>query len=67
MQNQSGNVHTNCIIKDKKLELAKYKCEIRSLKEAPTPVINISTKFITDDRTERFKKIKNICGTLQSS
>ena len=48
MQKQSENVHTKYIIVHVKFELAKEKCNIRSLKEAPTSVINIDTKFVTD-------------------
>ena len=58
MQKESGNVHTNHIIVNEKFESAKEKCEIRSLKEAPTSVMNISTKFITDNRKARLKKSK---------
>ena len=50
MQKQSENVHTNYIIVDKEFESAKQTCEIRSFKEAPTSVMNISTKFVTDNR-----------------
>ena len=66
-QNQSENVHTNHISVDKKFESTKEKCEIRSLKEAPTSVMNISTKFITDNRKARLKKSKTYCEVLKSS
>ena len=49
MQNQPENVHINHISVDKKFGSTKEKYEIRSLKEAPTSVMNISTKFITDN------------------
>ena len=67
MQNQSENVHTNHISVDKKFESTKKKCEIRSLKEAPTSVMNISTKFITDNRKARLKKSKAYTEVLKSS
>ena len=49
MQKQSENLHTNHIIVDEKVESAKEKCEIRLLKEAPTPFMDINTKFVTDN------------------
>ena len=58
MQNQSENVHTNHTSVDKKFESTKEKYEIRSLKEAPMTVMNIRTKFITDNRKARLKKSK---------
>ena len=67
MQNQSENVHTNHISVDKKFESTKEKCEIRSLKEATTSVMNISTKFIVDNRKARLKKSKTYAEVLKSS
>ena len=49
MQKQSENVYTNHITVDEKFELAKEKCEIRSLKEAKMSVRNIGTKFVTNN------------------
>ena len=56
MQKQSENLHTNHIIVDEKVESAKEKCEIGLLKESPTLVMDISTKFVTDNRKARLKK-----------
>ena len=69
MQKQLENLQTNHIIIDEKFESAKEKCEIRLLKAAPTSVMNISTKFVTDNQKARLKKSKNICGnfTIKSS
>ena len=67
MQKQSENVHTKQIIVDEKFESAKDKCQIRSLKEAPTSVMNISTKFVTDNRKVRLKKSKTYAEVLQLS
>ena len=53
MQKQPENLHTNHIIVDEKVESAKEKCEIRLLKEAPTSAMDISTKFVTDNRKAR--------------
>ena len=50
MEKQAENLHSNHIIVDEKVESAKEKCEIRLLKEAPTSVMDISTKFVTDNR-----------------
>ena len=49
MQKQSENLHTNHIIVDEKVESAKEKCEIRLLKEAPASVMDINTRFVTDN------------------
>ena len=67
MQKQSENLHTNHTTVDEKVESAKEKCENRLLKEAPTPVMNISTKFVTDNRKVRLKKSKTYAEVLQSS
>ena len=67
MQNQSENVHTNHITVDKKFVSTKEKYEIRSLKEAPMSVMNIRTKFITDNRKARLKKSKTYAEVLKSS
>ena len=63
----SGNIYANHIIVGKKFELTKEKCEIRSLKEAPTSVMNIITMFVTDKRKARLKKSKTYAEVLQSS
>ena len=65
MQKQSENLLTNYIIVDEKVESAKEKCEISLLKEAPASVMNISTKFVTDNRKARLKKSKKICGSFE--
>ena len=65
MQKQLENVQTNHIIVDEKFESAKEKCEIRLLKEAPTSVMNISTKFITVNRKAKLKKSKTYAEILQ--
>ena len=49
MQKQSENLLTNYIIVDEKVESAKEKCEIRLLKEAPASVMDINTRFVTDN------------------
>ena len=67
MQKQPENLHSNHVIVDEKVESAKEKCEIRLLKEAPTSVIDISTKFVTDNRKTRLKKSKTYAEILQSS
>ena len=67
MQKQSENLHTNHTTVDEKVESAKEKCENKLLKEAPTPVMNISTKFVTDNRKVRLKKSKTYAEVLQSS
>ena len=67
MHKQSENVHTNHIIVDEKFESAEEKCEIRSLKEAPTSVMNIGTKFVTDNRKAMLKKSKTYAEALPSS
>ena len=64
---QSENVQTNHIIVDEKFELAKKKYEILSLKEAPTSVMNMSFKFVTDNRKARLKKSKTYAEVLKSS
>ena len=64
MQKQSENLLTNYIIVDEKVESAKEKCEIRLLKEAPTSVMDISTKFVTDNRKARLKKSKTYAEIL---
>ena len=58
MQKQSENLHTNHIIVDEKVESAEEKCEIGLLKESLTLVMDISTKFVTDNRKARLKKSK---------
>ena len=65
MQKQSENLLTNYIIVDEKVESAKEKCEISLLKEAPASVMNISTKFVTDNRKARLEKSKKICGSFE--
>ena len=67
MQKQPENLHTNHIIVDEKVESAKEKCEIRLLTEAPTSVMDISTKFVTDNRKARLKKSKLYAEVLQST
>ena len=67
MQKQSENLHTNHIFVDEKVESAKEKCEIKLLKEAPTSVMDISTKFITDNRKAGLKKSKTYAEVLQST
>ena len=67
MQNQSENVHINHISVDKKFESTKEKYEIRSLKEALMSVMNIRTKFITDNRKVRLKKSKTYVEVLKSN
>ena len=52
------------MIVDEKVESAKEKCEIRLLKEAPTSVMDISTKFVTDNRKARLKKSKTYAEIL---
>ena len=64
---QSENVQTNHIIVDEKFELAKKKYEIWSLKEAPTSVMNMSFKFVTDNRKARLKKSKTYAEVLKLS
>ena len=64
---QLENVQTNHIIVDEKFKSSKEKCEIRSLKEALTSVMNISTKFVTDNRKARLKKSKTYAEVSQSS
>ena len=49
MQKHSENLLTNYIIVDEKVESAKEKCEIRLLKEAPASVMDINTRFVTDN------------------
>ena len=66
MQKQSENLHTNHIFVDEKIELAKEKCEIKLLEEAPTSVMDISTKFVTDNRKAGLKKSKAYAEVLQS-
>ena len=63
----SQKIHTNRIIVGEKFESAKEKCEITSLKEAPTSVMNINTKFVTDNRKARSKKSKTYAEGLKSS
>ena len=60
MQKLSENVHINYIIVDKEFESAKQNCEIRSFKEAPTSVMNISTKFVTDNRKSEVLQSKRL-------
>ena len=67
MQKQSENLHTNHINVDDKVESPKEKCEIRLLKEAPTSVMDISTKFVTDNRKAMLKKLKTYAEVLESS
>ena len=67
MQKQSENLHTNHIFVDENIELAKEKCEIKLLEEAPTSVMDISTKFVTDNRKARLKKSKLYAEVLQST
>ena len=67
MQKQSESLHTNHIFVDEKVESAKEKCEIKLLKEAPTSVMDISTKFITDNRKAGLKKSKTYAEVLQST
>ena len=67
MQKQSENLLTNYIIVDEKVESAKEKCEIRLLKEAPASVMDINTKFVTDNQKARLKKSKTYAEVLQSS
>ena len=67
MQQQYKNVETKHITADESLELAKEKCEIRSLKEVPTSLMNISTKFVTDNQKAMLKKSKTSAEVLQSS
>ena len=50
MEKQSENLHTNHIIVDDKFKSAKEKCGVRSLRETPTSLKNISMKFVTDNR-----------------
>ena len=49
MQKQSENLLTNYIIVDEKVESAKEKYEIRLLKEALASVMDINTRFVTDN------------------
>ena len=67
MQKQSENLLTNYIIVDEKVESAKEKCEISLLKEAPASVMDISTKFVTDNRKARLKKSKKYAEVLKLS
>ena len=67
MQKHTESVQTNHIIVDEKFESAKEKCKIKSLKEAPTSLMNISTMFVTDNRKVRLKKTKAYAEVLQSS
>ena len=63
---QSENVHNKHTIVYKKSESANERCQIRSLKKAPTSVIDISTKFITDNPKGRLKRSKTYAEVLQS-
>ena len=47
-----------------KFVLAKEKCEIRSLKKVPTSLMNIRTKFVTDNRKASLKKSKTYAEVL---
>ena len=67
MQQQYKNVETKHITADESLERAKEKCEIRSLKEVPASLMNISTKFVTDNQKAMLKKSKTSAEVLQSS
>ena len=67
MQQQYKNVETKHITADESLDRAKEKCEIRSLKEVPTSLMNISTKFVTDNQKAMLKKSKTSAEVLQSS
>ena len=49
MQKQSENLPSHHIIVDEKVESAKEKCEIRLLKEALASVMDINTRFVTDN------------------
>lgn len=51
---------------DEKIQSAKERCDIRSLKEAPTSVMNISTKFVTNNRRKRLKRSKTYAEIFQS-
>ena len=64
MQKQSENLLTNYIIVDDKVESTKEKCEIRLLKETPTSVMEINTKFVTDNQKARLKKLKTYAEVL---
>ena len=64
MQKQSETLLTNYIIVDDKVESTKEKCEIRLLKETPTSVIEINTKFVTDNQKARLKKLKTYAEVL---
>ena len=64
MQKQSETLLTNYIIVDDKVESTKEKCEIRLLKETPTSVMEINTKFVTDNQKAWLKKPKTYAEVL---
>ena len=64
MKKQSENLLTNYIIVDDKVESTKEKYEIRLLKETLTSVMEINTKFVTDNQKARLKKLKKYAEVL---